>query len=80
MFETMDYEHASGDLALLREVQELRSRVAAHTKDSDYDKYIAGKLAGKSKKEFVRDHLRRSTLMLERWTELSELLAASKEI
>lgn len=69
--EEVGYEQADEDLSLLREIQELRSRVAAHTKGSDYDKFIASKLAGMSKKELVRDLHRRSTLMLQRWLELA---------
>ena len=71
-FEKIGYEHCVEDLALLRDVQELRSRVAAHTKGSDYDKYIAGKLESRTKKELVRDLHRRSTLMLNRWAGLSQ--------
>ncbi|MCD4849689.1 hypothetical protein LN996_02565 [Arthrobacter sp. AK01] len=70
-FEKVGYDQGDEDLSLLREIQELRSRVAAHTKGSDYDKFIASKLAGMSKKELVRDLHRRSTLMLRRWFELA---------
>ncbi|KQN86521.1 hypothetical protein [Arthrobacter sp. Leaf69] len=78
-FEKVGYDHAGEDLALLKDVQELRSRVAAHTKGSDYDKYIAGKLAGKSKKELIRDLHSKSTLMLDRWTQLSGTFTANQE-
>lgn len=65
------YENAQDDLILLREVQDLRSKVSAHTKGSTYDSYITGKLAGRTKKELVQDLLLRSTAMLQRWTALS---------
>lgn len=73
------YEYVQEDNALLREIQELRSRVAAHSKGSDYNAYIAGKLAGKTKKEFVRELHRRSTNMLMRWTEFSPAYADSSQ-
>lgn len=66
--ESNGYANTSDDLALLREIQDLRSKVSAHTKGSTYDSYIAGKLAGRTKKDLVRDLLVRSTAMLESWT------------
>jgi hypothetical protein len=69
--DSQGYANTQDDLALLREIQDLRSKVSAHTKGSTYDAYIAGKLAGRTKKHFVRDLLVRSTAMLERWTAFS---------
>lgn len=65
------YTDTKDDLMLLREIQELRSKVTAHTKGTSYDAYIRGKLAGRTKKELVRDLLLSSTAMLDRWTALS---------
>jgi hypothetical protein len=64
------HEGEQEDIALLRQIQELRSKVSAHSKGSDYNTFIAEKLAGRTKKEFVRDLHRRSTDMLRRWTDL----------
>lgn len=69
--ESSGYGNAEDDLILLREIQDLRSKVSAHTKGSTYDSYITGKLAGRTKKELVQDLLLRSTAMLEGWTGLS---------
>lgn len=70
------YPGAADDISLLRLIQQLRSKVAAHSKGSDYDAYIANKLAGKTKREFVRELHQRTTEMLVRWTELSSAVAA----
>lgn len=70
-FLLVGYEAGQEDVTFLRQIQELRSRVSAHSKGSDYSKFIGEKLADKSKKEFVRELHRRSTEMLERWTELA---------
>lgn len=67
------YANTQDDLAFLREIQELRSKVSAHTKGSTYDSYIVSKLAGRTKKGFVRDLLVRATAILERWTAFSAL-------
>ncbi|MET4538343.1 hypothetical protein ABIE37_000098 [Arthrobacter bambusae] len=76
-FGVLGYEHVQEDMALLRQIQELRSKVSAHSKGSDYDSYIAGKLGDKTKKEFVRDLHRRSTVMLKRWIELPSIPMAT---
>lgn len=70
-FTVVGYDHEQEDMALLRQIQELRSKVSAHSKGSDYDAYIAAKLSGRTKRQFVRDLHRHSTDMLRRWIELS---------
>ncbi|MFR0639503.1 hypothetical protein RF641_16270 [Arthrobacter sp. LS16] len=75
-FTMTGYEYVKEDNALLREIQELRSRVSAHSKGSDYSNYIAGKLGGMQKKEFVRNLLGESTEMLKRWTDFSAIYTA----
>jgi hypothetical protein len=54
-FTVVSYGHEQEDMALLRPIQELRSKVSAHSKGSDYDAYIPAKLAGRTKRQFVRD-------------------------
>lgn len=78
-FTVTGYEQVEEDNALLREIQELRSRVSAHSKGSDYNRYIAGKLGGMTKKVFVRELLRSSSEMLERWIDFSPTYAAYRE-
>ncbi|MFF5794513.1 hypothetical protein ACFY5D_20920 [Paeniglutamicibacter sp. NPDC012692] len=78
-FTVTGYKHVEEDNALLRQIQELRSRVSAHSKGSDYNRYIAGKLGGMQKKEFVMELLRNSTEMLKRWADFSPVYAAYRE-
>lgn len=77
LFNLAGYEGWHEDVSLLRQIQELRSRVSAHSKGSDYSKYIEERLAGRSKKEFVRDLHRRATDMLKRWTDFASRYGAN---
>ncbi|MEO9247475.1 hypothetical protein ABDK96_07270 [Citricoccus nitrophenolicus] len=70
------YDRTEDDISLLRLIQELRSKVTAHSKGSGYDAYIASKLERNTKREFVRELHQRTTEMLMRWTELSSSVAA----
>lgn len=79
-FTVADYEYAMEDNALLREIQELRSRVSAHSKGSDYSKYISGKLCGMRKKEFIKNLMGKSTEMLRRWADFSALYATNRGV
>jgi hypothetical protein len=71
------YEGGNEDISLLRQIQELRSKVSAHSKGSGYNAFIAEKLAGRTKQEFVRDLHRRSTYMLRKWADLASTYAGS---
>lgn len=51
------YPHADRDLDILRELQSLRSRNAAHRRSSDYQEHLDGILNGRSHSEYVRDLL-----------------------
>lgn len=68
----MDYAHASSDVGFLRNIQELRSKVAAHSKSTSYDTYIAKKLEGSTKKDYITDLFDKAALMMIRWASLSD--------
>lgn len=67
------YTEVNRDIALLRRIQTLRSRIAAHTSGSDGQAFLTGELNGKSKREFVSELMQQSTQML---ADLAELLPA----
>lgn len=56
-FREKDYPHTERDLALLRELQSLRSRNAAHRRSADYREHLDDILNGRSHSEYVRDLL-----------------------
>lgn len=56
-FQAKNYPHADRDLSILRELQSLRSRNAAHRRSSDYREHLDGVLNGRSHSEYVRDLL-----------------------
>jgi len=56
-FQEKGYPHAERDLAILRELQSLRSRNAAHRRSADYREHLDGVLNGRSNIEYVRDLL-----------------------
>lgn len=58
------YPHVARDIALLRKIQALRSRVAAHRKGSDYAKFIAKELGDADPVQAVSDLLVGLTDML----------------
>lgn len=68
----MEYEHAASDVAFLRNIQELRSKVAAHSKSTSYDSYIAKKLEGSTKKDYITHFFMEAALMMLRWASLSD--------
>lgn len=63
-FQEKGYPHADRDLAILRELQSLRSRNAAHRRSSDYREHLDGVLNGRSHSEYVRDLLESLYTML----------------
>jgi hypothetical protein len=64
------YEHVDRDIALLRRIQNLRSRIAAHTSGSSGQAFLADELDGLSKPAFIERLMREATLM---FADLSEL-------
>jgi hypothetical protein len=63
-FQEKDYPHATRDLGILRELQSLRSRNAAHRRSSNYQEYLDGILNGRSHSEYIRDLLGSLEVML----------------
>lgn len=68
--ESNNYEHTDRDIALLRRVQDLRSRIAAHTSGTSGQVFLAQELDGLSKPDFVEKLMREATQM---FADLSEL-------
>lgn len=68
--EVNDYEHVDRDIALLRRIQNLRSRIAAHTSGSSGQAFLAEELDGLSKPDFIEKLMREATQM---FADLSEL-------
>ena len=68
------YADVDRDIALLRRIQNLRSRIAAHSSGSGGQAFLASELNGMSKREFVTDLMLQATQMLEG---LAELLPAT---
>lgn len=64
------YEHTDRDIALLRRVQGLRSRVAAHTSGSSGQAFLAEELDGLSKPGYIEKLMREA---IEMFAGLSEL-------
>jgi hypothetical protein len=58
------YEHADRDIALLRRIQSLRSRLAAHASGSSGQAFLAQELDGLTKPEFIEKLMREATQML----------------
>lgn len=70
------YPHAARDIAYLRKVQELRSKVAAHLKGSDYQAMLTRNLGTDRGIEAVRVLLREGLTFL---CELTEWVAAEQD-
>jgi hypothetical protein len=68
--EANGYEFVDRDIALLRRIQALRSRIAAHTSGSSGQAFLAEELDGLSKSDFIEKLMREATRM---FTDLSEL-------
>lgn len=68
--EAAGYEYVDRDIALLRTIQNLRSRIAAHTSGSSGQAFLAEELDGLSKPEFIEKLMRAATKM---FADLSEL-------
>lgn len=64
------YDHIDRDIALLRRIQGLRSRIAAHTSGSSGQAFLAEELDGLSKPDFIEKLMREATQM---FVDLSEL-------
>ncbi|GAA1493138.1 hypothetical protein GCM10009627_14840 [Curtobacterium herbarum] len=69
--ETHRYEHVERDIALLRRIQNLRSRIAAHTSGSSGQAFLAQELDGLSKPEFIEKLMRDATQMFADLSKLS---------
>ncbi|MDY1006568.1 hypothetical protein [Curtobacterium sp. CFBP9011] len=65
------YEHVDRDIALLRRIQNLRSRIAAHTSGSNGQAFLAQELDGLSKAEFIEKLMREATQMFADFSTLS---------
>lgn len=58
------YAEVDRDVGLLRRIQNLRSRIAAHTSGSGGQAFLVSELDGKSKTAFVTDLMQQATRML----------------
>ena len=70
------YGEVDRDVALLRRVQNLRSRLAAHSAGSGGDVFLTGELNGKSKRELIIGLMEQATLM---FADLTGLRPAPEE-
>jgi hypothetical protein len=61
--EVNGYPHVDRDVALLRRIQNLRSRIAAHTSGSSGQAFLAEELDGLSKRDFIEKLMREATQM-----------------
>lgn len=68
--EANGYEQVDRDIALLRRIQTLRSRIAAHTSGSSGEAFLAEELDGLSKPDFIEKLMREATQM---FSDLAEL-------
>lgn len=68
-FQEKGYPHAERYLGILRELQSLRSRNAAHRRSSNYREHLNGILNGRNHSEYIRDLL---ISLNEMFTDLSE--------
>ncbi|QWT23901.1 hypothetical protein KPL76_00110 [Subtercola sp. PAMC28395] len=68
--EARGYEYVDRDIALLRHIQNLRSRIAAHTSGSSGQAFLADELDGLSKPKFIEKLMGDATQM---FADLSEL-------
>lgn len=69
--EANGYQHVDRDIALLRRIQTLRSRIAAHTSGSSGQAFLAGELDGLSKPDFIRKLMQEATQMFADLSEMS---------
>lgn len=58
------YAEVDRDIRLLRRIQNLRSRIAAHTPGSDGQEFLARELGGSSKSAFITELMQQATQML----------------
>lgn len=65
------YEHVDRDIPLLRRIQSLRSRIAAHTSGSSGQAFLAQELEGLSKPDFIEKLMRDATQMFAGLSKLS---------
>lgn len=68
--EAKSYPYIDRDIALLRRVQGLRSRIAAHTSGSSGQAFLAEQLGGLSKADFIAQLMREAMTM---FTDLADL-------
>lgn len=68
--EEAGYEHAERDIALLRRIQGLRSRIAAHTSGASGQAFLAEELDGLTKPEFIQKLMVEATEMFSDFSEL----------
>ncbi|MDN6210587.1 hypothetical protein, partial [Bifidobacterium crudilactis] len=61
---SVGYAEVDRDVALLRQIQTIRSRISAHTSGAGGLSFLASQLDGMSKPEFVKELMRRATQML----------------
>ncbi len=61
--EANGFEHVDRDIALLRRIQNLRSRIAAHSSGSSGQAFLAEELDGLSKPDFIERLMREATQM-----------------
>lgn len=71
--EANSYPYVDRDVALLRRIQNLRSRVAAHTSGSSGQAFLAEELGGLSKPDFIEKQMREAIQM---FADMSELDSA----
>jgi hypothetical protein len=60
-----EYEYTERDLRFLRRLQALRSKTAAHSKGSTFEKYLASELEGGTRSELITELMRDAIQMLD---------------
>lgn len=68
--EASGYKHVDRDIGLLRRIQSLRSRIAAHTSGSSGQAFLAEELDGLGKPDFIQKLMEEATQM---FADLAEL-------
>lgn len=67
------YPDVDRDVAFMRRLQELRSKISAHSKGSDYEHFIRNQLKGGSKAGLVRELMKDAIIMTEGLIEYCEI-------
>lgn len=63
--ETSSYEHVDRDISLLKKIQHMRSRIAAHASGTSGQKLLENELSGQSPQEYIQHLLAEAAQMMD---------------